>query len=633
MRGEMKLHFDPKQFELVQTTKQLAAWSRRCKAAKSVCVDTETTGLDVMTADLVGAALAVCDEESGMIEACYIPVAHSKKAMDGGRFKNMSWPVAREMLRPILEDPKKPKTLHNAGYDLAICERHGLRLQNVHCSMAMAYTLLGRSEFSLGMDHLAKKFLRYDTIHYEDVVVPALGHETFADVRCDHACTYSAEDTAVSLMLAKVLQSLLKKDGLWDVYNLIDRPLLPVLHEMKMTGALVDTARLDQLKVQWDRAAAKAEKRAHRIVGRQFNLASPKDLSALLYDELGLPCSTFTKSGGKSTAGNALDYLDHPVVEAISEWRKFTKLVSTYCVSLKDKKHPVTGRVHTSFNSTFTNTRRFSSSEPNLQNIPTRTEEGAEIRGAFIAGPGNVIVCSDKSQIEYRILAHITQAPALVNAFKNGQDLHATMAALVRGGDWREYADKKKDPAKYKVRSTFKNVNFATIYGAGPRKVAAMSDITEAEAYDLLDAHRELAPEVYEWKDDVIEFCREHGYVETIFGARVYVPNIRSKDTAKKSRAERQAVNAVIQGSAADCMRLAMGNVRERLHSTGLYAKGARLLITCHDELVAECPKKLGDAVARELKEGMETFADGWIEWNVPLVSNVDMGGSWKDAK
>jgi DNA polymerase-1 len=383
----VRLHFDQKQFELVQTTKQLSQWAKRCREAKAVCVDTETTGLDVMTVDLVGVALAVCDEESGLIEACYIPIAHSKRAMDGGKFWNIGWAEVRGFLKPVLADPKKPKVLHNALYDMAIFERYGTPLVNVHDSMFMSYSLSAASDTGgHGMDYLAKKYLGHRTIEYDDVVKPELGHENFADVRLDHACAYSAEDTAVTLMLAKVLQAHLRKAGLWHVYNEIDRPMLPALHRMKMNGVRVNTNKLAQLRAEFDDDLKDAERDIYKWAGREFKIGSPAQLAEVLYKDLKLPCWAKTKSGAPSTAKAVLEAMEgeHPVIDAILDYRELAKLIGTYCDTLPNFVHPKTQRVHASTRTTVTRTGRLSMSDPSLHQIPTRARKGKPLRGRQI---------------------------------------------------------------------------------------------------------------------------------------------------------------------------------------------------------------------------------------------------------
>ena len=621
------LTMDTSKFELVTTPAQLTKWVARCSKATVAAFDTETTGLDPWADKMVGFSLAYLDPQHG-IRAAYCPVRHTKAACQGT--KQVPVATAVRILKPWLESTVRRKVLHNALFDAHVLHMEGITLAGYDDTMFMAYALEGRNDHGgLGMDYLASKYLKYRTTHFDEVVIPRLDIHTFADVQLDQATFYAAEDTGVTLFLYFALDVLLTKTGLDRVYTHIDAPVMPALWAMKLAGAKVDTGRLSELKTVWAVSAEKARDRAHKIAGRDFNLGSPKQLADVLYTDMKIPCTEFTKTGSPSVAGDTLDFIEHPLVEAILEWRKYTKLITTYCEGLTDKVNPITGRVHTNFNATFTNTRRFSSSQPNLQNIPTRTEEGAEIRGAFTAELGNVLVCCDLSQIEYRILAHVTQAAELLKAFRNGQDLHATMAALAKGGHWTEYADKKKDPKKYKLRGVFKNVNFATIYGAGPTKVALMSGIDIDEAYDLLDEHQRLAPEVYDWKGDVVSFAKRTGYVETVFGARIYIPNLRHKEMSRRGRGERQAVNAVIQGAAADYMRLAISKVYAALRRV----PSAELLLTVHDELVVECARADTNRVSEIMKTAMETCCDHLVDWSVPMVGEVDSGVSWKDAK
>lgn len=616
------LTFDKSQFETIDTKSKLNQWVRRIEKSKEFCADTETTGLDIFNDSLVGFALAVEDE--GRVDASYIPLAHHT-----GR--NLDVGTVLTALAPALADRKKGKVFHNAAYDLGILSqpRYGITIENIHDPMYMTYALYGDSLLGLGVDYLSKRFLNYDTIAFNQVVTDVPGRDDFRDVPIPEATTYATEDTAVTLVLAKVFQHMLRSEGLWELYN-EDRKLILVLHAMKRTGAKVDVKLLSKLDREWGKEQDELQRQAYSLSKRHFSLGSPTQVLDVLKDR-GLQIPVDRKTRKQSVDRDTLENLPHDeLVDVILAWRGKSKLRSTYAVALPKKISQHSGRVHGNFNFTRTSTGRGASSKPNLQNIPTRTEDGAKLRAAFITDPNWSLLSADYSQIEYRILAHITQDPYLIQCFRDGVDLHARMAADVRGGDWREYADKKNKPL-YKIRGGFKNVNFAVIYGAGPAKVARMSGIELDEAHRILDAHQELAPRVYTWKEDALADARRHLYSETLFGRRIHVPHILSSKGDHRGHAERLAINGIVQGSAADLMRRAMVRVYDDLqHLRGNFC---RILMTVHDELVLECSSSGVKEIMPIVKTGMETCVDHLIEWRVPIIAEIDAGKTWKDAK
>lgn len=618
------LTYDPNKFECVTSLKALKSWVKKCEKAKSVCYDTETTGLDYFTVDLVGHALAV--ENDGQIDACYIPTGHKTATYQ------LSNVVVLEHLRHILEDETKPKILSNAQYDMLVLNqsRYATQIRNVHDTVYMAYVLHGDTVFSHGMDLMASVHLGIKTIKFDDVVKPALGIETFAQVDLKMATDYSAEDGAVTLMLAKVLQAKLKAEGLWEVYNDVDRPLLPALFDMKKTGIRIDAEKCYELAKVWTTECDVLKARAYEIAGKKFSLNSPKQLAAVLYDERKLSVPGYTDSGAPATNKDALEELEgDELVDVLQSYRKIDKLRSTYAVALPTKVRSSTGRVHTDLKPTRTSTGRLASADPNLQNIPTRSEEGKLLREVFLPGDGLTLFACDFSQIEYRILAHLCHDDYLLNAFRSGKDLHATMAADVRGGHWTDY-NNKKDKERYAVRTAFKNVNFAVIYGAGPKKIARMSKIELAEAYTILAHHEELAPKVYEWKEGIVFDAYDKLYAETMFGRRIHVPGIRSKKTDVRGHAERLSVNGTVQGSAADLMRLAMAKVRLRFIKD---KTDGNLLLQVHDELVVECRMSGAEQIAKSVQYEMEHAADSFVEWQVPIIAEYGIGKNWREAK
>lgn len=619
-------------YDCVTTKRQLQALVRRMEHATSICVDTETTGLDVQTAALVG--IAVAFQEHHGIAACYIPVAHRPEY---GRTLPLA--DALDALRPILT--RKPTIWHNALFDLAILRRYDVRPGNVHDTMYMAYALYADTLPSLSMDHLASRFLDHQTISFQSVVTAIPGRTTFADVPIQEATQYAAEDVDVTLRLAKLFQRQLKDQGLWEVYTR-DRKLIPVLLDMNICGVAVDQDRVRELARAWDERLKELLARLHDMAGTAFNPSSTKQV----YDVLaarGVVLEPDRKTGKITADRQTLErHNDDELVKELLAWRALNKLRSTYTDSLLEKVSPITNRVHASFSFTRTATGRAASFGPNLQNIPTRTLEGNQLRGCFVAGrPTFRLASADYSQIEYRILAHISGDRYLLGCYQEGIDLHAKMAADVKGGDWRDFAN-KADKERYALRTAFKNVNFATIYGAGPAKIAQMSGVDLATAYEILDTHRDMCPRVYDWKEQVLDFARDHGFVSTLFDRRIHTPHIVSRQLDRRGHAERLAVNGVIQGTAADLMRLALVDVHSRFEvfakpsDSRCYARilsYARILMTVHDEIVVEFDAKVQDQVVDMLKTGMETCADHLVDWDVPIVAEVGVGKTWREAK
>lgn len=607
------MYFDPNAFETVTTKRQLEGWKRRLRAAPIICADTETTGLDVFHDSLVGFAFAVDSETAeGRIDACYIPLAHHKGSQ-------LSTGDVLTAVAPILAT--KRTLWHNALYDALILSqpRYDVKLHDVHDSMYMSYALTGSLyPQGHGMDWLALRYLKYRTAKFSDVVIPRLGMVDFRDVDIATATHYAAEDTAVTLMLARVLQHALVQEGLWDVYN-EDRKLIPVIADMKRRGIKIDVEKLGQLGAEWDDECTRLEAAAHEAAGKTFKLGSPKQVAEVLYQERGLSVPKYTDSGLESTDKDALEGLaGDEVVDNILAWRKLSKLRSAFSSTLPTKADE-RFRVHPDLRPVRTKTRRFSCADPNTQQIPVRTKAGRQLREAFIAERGHLLIACDYSQIEYRVLAHITGQADLIQAFHDGVDVHAAVYAKLMGLPVERVT---KDQ-----RGTGKTLNFASIYGAGPRRVAATAKIDVHRARAMLDSYWSELPDVLVWKERTLDFAREHGFVETIFGGRIHVPGILSKDSDIRSGAERLAINAPIQGSAADLMRRAMVAVHGALPSD------CYMLLQVHDELIVEAPEHKASDVAEIVKYEMEHAADGVIAWRVPIIAEANVGRTWLEAK
>jgi DNA polymerase-1 len=637
--------------ELVTTKARLDWWVNACTKAGLCAFDTETTGLSIVDGkdQLVGLCLAISPEQG-----CYIPVAHTTDETQ------LDFDLVVDAIAPLLANAKVTKVMHNASFDINVMAMLGVKCVNVEDTQLMSYALDGQKHRARGhsFDALCKFHLEHESIRFEDVVLGELGMKTFADVQLEHATAYASEDARKTLELYHYLWDKLCDDdsiadasacmeALWRVYTDIDRPLAHVVADMKRRGVQIDLDKLEELDEQFASKVAEAQEQINELAGRELNVNSPKELAEYLFKDLDLPILAETKGGAPKTDKDTLEQLEdeHPVIPLLLEHSKFTTLkqFTTSWFDMVDAN----GRLHPGFNLCVTNTRRLSGSDPNLQNVPARSDEGSQIRSAFVAPKGRRLVCQDMSQIEYRLLAHTCGSEKMRGMFRRGEDFHAGMAASVLGGKcrgedfhagmaasvlggkWQDYTN-KKDPEKTAARSRFKNVNFAKIYGAGPKKIARMCKITEKAAYKLLADYSEEFPEVDLWKSDVIKFAHAHGYAETLFGGRIHVPTIRWSDKGLVAMAERQAVNGVIQGTAADMMRLAMAHVSRWLrkrHPT------AWLLLSVHDELVVECDEDAADEVREGMKHIIETCADHLIEWSIPIVSEGKAARSWGEAK
>lgn len=622
------MQFDTSTFETITSKTSLERWVRKLEQQRSFAFDTETTGLDIFEDELVGIAISYHDK--GNVPSCYIPLAHKARS----KAKQLPIPYVLDALRPVLADKRIGKIFHNAEYDLNLLaqKRYSVEINNIHDTKVMGYTLTAGEE-PLDMDFMAMRYLKWKTIQFKDVVANRPGRADFRDVPIDEATQYAAEDTAITLILAHGLMQALEGTGrLFEVYTR-DRALIPVLVHMKQAGVRVDKDHLWSLEVPWSKDVDELRQRMIAAAGVEFNPNSPKQVLEVL-EARGLDFM-LNREGKKSTDKKALErHIGDAVVDRLLEYKGKAKLLSTYVKALPGKIKPHSGRIHGNFNFCGPITGRGSSSDPNLQNIPTRTSDGEQLRRAFVAGKGNRLITVDYSQIEYRVLAHITQSKYLMHCFLNGIDLHAKMAADVRGGTWQDYSgdEYKKRGEKIprrlaKIRGAFKNVNFAVIYGASPALVAYMSEIEMGEAFEILEAHKELAPEVYEWKEAVWEQARKDLFVETLFGRRIPLPGINSNRYGVRGHAERLAINAPIQGSSADLMRMAMSKVHAHLPPK------VRMLLTVHDELVIEAPQKIEQKIASLVKYHMETAADHLVKWTVPIIAEAGAGTNWKEAK
>ncbi len=608
-------------YQLVQDLAALEGWIARAREAGVVAVDTETTSLTPCTTTLVGVSLAVAPGE-----ACYIPLGHQAPEghTDGFDF-GVSRPVQIERdaalaaLKPLLEDPGVLKVGQNLKFDLQVLGQFGVAVTPWDDTMLISY-VLGGGAHGHGMDELAERYLGHTTITFAEVVGTGKARITFDRVPLERACQYAAEDADITLRLHRVLKPRLVEERLVTVYETLERPLVPVVAGMEQAGVCVDRAVLSALSRDFAGRLFALEGEIHRLAGRAFNVGSPKQLAEVLYDEMGLAGGRKGKSGTRSTDSATLEPLaeqGHEIAQRVLDWRQLAKLKSTYTDALQDQIDPRTRRVHTSFAMSATSTGRLSSTDPNLQNIPIRTEEGRKIRTAFVAAPGKSLLSVDYSQIELRLVAEIAGIEALKQAFREGQDIHALTASQV----FRvPLAQMTPD-----LRRKAKAINFGIIYGISGFGLGKQLGIGTGDATVFIKDYLDRFHELRDWMEATKDFCRANGFVRTLFGRKCHVQGIQDKSPARRSFAERQAINAPIQGTAADIMKRAMIRLPAALAEKGLQAL---LLLQVHDELLLEVPEAEIDVTASVVRSVME----GAAQLGVPLVAEAGVGKSWAEA-
>ncbi len=602
-------------YTLVQDEAELDRWIARATEQGYVAFDTETTSLDAIRAELVGISLALAPGE-----ACYIPVGHvSADLLDGGRPRQLDRALVLDRLAPLMADPGVLKIAHNLKYDTQIFARYGVPVvagdDTILLSHALEAGLHGH-----GMDELALLHFGHETIKYSDVCGSGKSQVSFAQVPLDKALAYAAEDADITLRLHRRLKPRLVTERVTTVYETIERPLVAVVGEMERHGVKVDRDRLSELSADFGQRLAALEDEIHRLAGHPFNIGSPKQLGQVLFDEQKLPGGKRGKAGDYSTDSGVLEPLAAQGVEIaarVLDWRQLAKLKSTYADALVGEINPDTGRVHTSFSLTGAATGRLSSTDPNLQNIPIRTEEGRKIRSAFIAEPGHRLLSVDYSQIELRILADIADIPALKDAFRDGVDIHAMTASQV--------FDVPLERMDSETRRKAKAINFGIIYGISAFGLANQIGTTQGEARAFIDAYFQRFPGIRAYMDGMRAYARSHGHVVTRFGRKVHIAGITDKNPARRGFAERQAINAPIQGSAADIIKRAMLRVPGALAQAGLKA---RMLLQVHDELLFEVPEAEAETTAELVRRTMEAAAT----LAVPLVADAGIGRTWAEA-
>jgi len=601
----------PGQYELVTTIAQLEAWIAKLRTAELIAFDTETTSLDPMRAEIVGLSFAVEPKS-----AAYIPVGHDYAGVP----PQLPRDVVFAALQPVLEDSARPKLGQHAKYDINVLSNHGIDVRGIAQDSMLESYVLNSTATRHDMDSLARRQLGYETIHYEDVAGKGAKQISFSQVDLDTACRYAAEDADITLRLHRALApQLAAVPSLQTVYRDIEVPLIPVLARMEQRGVLIDTVALKQQGQELARRMHELTERAFVIAGRNFSLDSPKQLQALLFDEFKLPVLVKTPGGQPSTNEEALEAIaeQHELPRLILDYRGMAKLRSTYTEKLAEIVNPRTGRVHTSYGQAIAATGRLSSSDPNLQNIPIRTEDGRRIRQAFVAPEGWRIVAADYSQIELRIMAHLSGDAGLLAAFHGGQDVHRATAAEVFG-----LPQDQVDPNQ---RRAAKAINFGLMYGMSAFGLARQLSVPRGEAQDYMARYFTRYPGVQTFMEETREKARRDGYVETLFGRRLHLDYINSRNQAQRAGAERAAINAPMQGTAADIIKRAMLSVDGWLLEQ---TASACMLMQVHDELVFEVHADHVDTIIAGVRERMAAAA----QLAVPLVVDVGVGANWDEA-
>ena len=608
--------FDLDGYDCVTTIERLDEWIATATASGVVAIDTETDGLDATQAKLIGFSLCV---EPGL--ACYVPLAHGGSDLLAEKPDQIPMNDALDRLRALMADPSVLKIAHNLKYDMTILARHDITVAPFDDTLLMSFALDAGKAFNHGMDELALQHFGHKCIAFTDVCGKGKGQLCFDQVPLRDATRYAAEDADVTFRLWQRLKPRLAMEAATTVYERVDRPLVPVIAKMEREGVHVDAAQLRALSSEFAHQMAALETEIHDLAGQKFAVGSPKQLGDILFDKMGLKGGRKGKAGAHSTDAAELEKLAGqgvPIAQKVLDWRQIAKLKSTYTDSLQQQINPETGRVHTSYSLIGAQTGRLSSNDPNLQNIPIRTENGRRIREAFIAEPGNVLLSADYSQIELRLAAHMADVPALKAAFANGDDIHSLTAMELFGEVNRD------------TRGRAKTINFSILYGISRWGLAGRMGTTADEAQALIDRYFERFPGINRYIAETLEHVRETGFTQTLFGRKVHFTRIKSANQAERQGSERAAINAPIQGTCADIIKRAMVRMLPALVTAGL--PNVRMLLQVHDELVFELPEGDVDAASTVIRSVMATAAEPLVKLDVPLDVEIGTGKSWGTA-
>ena len=615
-----QIPFDSKKYEHIKTADQLQTWINKIYETGYVAIDTETTSLNDMLAELVGVSLSV---EIGL--ACYIPIGH-KEGQNDDLFENsqlvegqLDLEFVLECLRPILEDDSILKIGQNIKYDAKVLGRYGVMITAFDDTMLLSYALHGGLH-NHGMDALSQRYLEHSPIAIKTLIGSGKSAITFDKVKIDDAVAYAAEDADITLRLWKIFKQKLHLSRVTKVYETLERPLVSVLAQVEKNGIKVDRETLSRMSNAFAQKMASLEAEIYEMAGDTFNVGSPKQLGEIMFDKLGYEGGKKGKNGAYATGADILEDLatNHDFPKRVLDWRQLSKLKSTYTDALQDHINPNTGRVHTSYSIAGAVTGRLSSTEPNLQNIPVRTEDGRRIREAFVAESGNILVSLDYSQIELRILAHIAQIDALQQAFHDGLDIHAMTAS--------EMFNVPVDEMTSEIRRQAKAINFGVIYGISGFGLARNLRIPRSEAQGFIDRYFERFPGIKEYMDKTVKFSKENNYVETLFGRVIHTPEINAKGPMA-GFAKRAAINAPIQGTAADIIRRAMIRVPDAIK--GMPAK---MLLQVHDELLFEVKEEDYEELIAKVRSIMETASLPFLKMDIPLSVDAGRGLNWAEA-
>ena len=621
-------------YELVTSTAKLEEWAAAARKQGYLAVDTETSSLNAAAAEMVGVSMALAPGR-----ACYVPLRHGGAVVEadgqGGlaldappaTYDQIGFDDAIAVLKPLFEDASVLKIGHNLKYDSHVLMRPvngGIRLAPVDDTMCLSYVLDAGRVSGHSMDNLAGHWLDHSTIKYEDVCGKGAKQVPFGSLAPEAALDYAAEDADITLRLWQMLRPRLATEGMTSVYERLERPLIPVLADMENAGITVDPSILARMSNDFATRMEAFQTEIHALAGEEFNIASPKQLGEILFDKMGLQGGKRAKTGAWSTSADVLETLAAEGVEVaarVLDWRQLAKLKSTYADALVDSILPDSGRVHTSFSMVGASTGRLSSSDPNVQNIPIRTAEGRQIRTAFVAAPGKKLISADYSQIELRLVAHVAGEQSMIDAFRAGVDIHARTASEVFGVPL--------DQMDGETRRRAKAINFGIIYGISGFGLARQLGIRQGEARDYINAYFENFPGIRAYMERIKLEARETGHVETLFGRRIHIAGIKASNPAQRGFAERQAINAPIQGSAADIIKRAMVRLPSALAEAGIEA---RMLLQVHDELIFEAEESIAEAAVEAIRAVMESAADPVLDLAVPLVAEAGIADSWADA-
>ena len=619
-RAAQQPPINPDDYVCVTDLDTLKIWLDEARAIGSVAFDTETTSLDPMRAELVGFSLAATPGK-----ACYVPLAHGGTDLLDEKPQQIPMAEALALLKPLLEDDAVLKIGQNIKYDMNVMAQHDIAIAPVDDTMVMSFALdAGRSlggHGGHGMDALAKEHLGHECISYKSVTGTGKSQIGFGQVPLEQATRYAAEDADITLRLWQIMKPRLSAEGGTKVYEMVDRPVLTHLAHMEREGIKVDREKLAGLSAEFAGIMEMREKEIHAIAGEPFTIGSPKQLGEILFGKLGLKGGKKGKSGQYSTDVTVLERLaqdGHEIARKVLDWRQMAKLKSTYTDALQDDINPKTGRVHTSYSLVGAQTGRLSSNDPNLQNIPIRTEMGRQIRYAFVAEPGNVILAADYSQIELRLAAHMADVDTLRQAFADGEDIHNRTAQELFGEVNRD------------TRGRAKTINFAILYGISRWGLAGRLEVSSDEAQDMISTYFERFPGINRYISDTMQSTKERLYTETLFGRKTHFPRIIAKNQTERQGSERAAINAPIQGTSADIIKRAMTRMPDALAKAGL--THVRMLLQVHDELVFELPESDVEAASAIIRNVMANAAQPAVTLTVPLEIDIGTGPSWGDA-